>query len=235
MGIAAPASALSGWVESLDELLQSGRRPAASGGQPGLRGARGLLFIVLGGALYGAVMATFSFEPERWLHVVFGALKVPMLFGITMLLAVPGFYVLNALRGLGGDFSKVFALLIDYQMLVVVVLVSLSPVTALLTLTTADSAYGLIQLWNTLVFLTAALLAQWKFGRSYRELIARDAGHRLLLRVWTLLYAFIGIQMGWTLRPFIGGPGSEVAFVRETELDNAYIEIFQVFTRALGW
>ena len=79
------------------------------------------------------------------------------------------------------------------------------------------------------------MLAQWKFSRNYRGLIARDAGHRLLLRVWTVLYGFVGVQMGWTLRPFIGVPGSEVAFVRDTELDNAYIELFQLFTQALGW
>ena len=234
MAAAVTASTVAGWGRTLDELLHTGRRPRGEPGRPGLDGKRGVLFIILGGGLYGAVMATFSFEPERALQVVYGALKVPMLFGITMLLAVPGFYVLNAIKGLSEDFSKVFALLVDYQVLVVIVLVSLSPVTALLTLTTADSAYGLIQLWNTLVFLTAALLAQWKFSRNYRVLVARDVGHRLLLRVWTILYAFVGIQMGWTLRPFIGIPGSEVAFVRDTELDNAYIELFKIFSRTLG-
>lgn len=233
----AAGSALASWGNDLDQLLRSGMRPGepgSSSGGRGLRGPRGLLFIIIGGGLYGAVMATFSFELERSLQVFYGALKVPMLFGITMLLAVPGFYVINALRGVGADFSKVFSLLIDYQMIVVLVLVSLSPATALLTLCTADSGYVLIQLWNTTVFLMAALLAQWKFSRNYRQLIARDPRHRMLLRVWTVLYAFVGIQMGWTLRPFIGSPGSPVAFIRTGDLDNAYVEIFKIFSRALG-
>ena len=225
---------MASWGGDLDHLLRNGRRPGSDLGGRGLHGSRGLLFIIVGGGIYGAVMAMFSFEPERSLQVFYGAIKVPMLFGITMLLAVPSFYVLNALRGLGGDFPKVFSLLIDYQMIVVVVLVSLTPITALLTLSTADSAYGLIQLWNTSVFLLAAVLAQWKFSRNYRGLIRRDERHRLLLRVWTVLYAFVGVQMGWTLRPFIGSPGSEVAFIREGDFDNAYVELFKIFSQALG-
>ena len=231
----AAGSALASWGNDLDQFLRGTAKPGGlDGGGKGLRGLRGILFIIIGGGIYGAVMATFSFEPDRVLQLLYGALKVPMLFGITMLLAVPGFYVLNSLRGLGGDFPKVFALLIDYQIAVVIVLVSLSPITALTTLTTADSGYGLLQLWNAGVFLLAASLAQWKFSRDYQGLIRRDQRHRLLLRVWTVLYAFVGIQMGWTLRPFIGAPGSEVAFLRDSDLDNAYVELTKLFTRALG-
>jgi len=49
--------------------------------------------------------------------------------------------------------------------------------------------------------------------------------------LWLVLYTFIGIQMGWVLRPFIGSPKLETAFFREEAWGNAYLEIFDVFYR----
>lgn len=183
-------------------------------------------------------MATFAFEPARTPLMLYGMVKVPLLFGATMLLAIPAFYVLNALRGVGQDFPRVLRLLTDYQLVVAVLLAALAPVTALVNLTTAASGYQAVQLWNSIIFLLAAIIAQQRFTRQARALIAVDGRHRLLLRFWTVLYAFIGIQMAWTLRPFIGSPDQSIHFLRPGPLDNAYVKIFEIFAdlggRVLG-
>ena len=44
-------------------------------------------------------------------------------------------------------------------------------------------------------------------------------------RLWLLIYCFVGIQMGWTLRPFIGDPTSQIQFFREGALSNAYVVV----------
>ena len=49
--------------------------------------------------------------------------------------------------------------------------------------------------------------------------------HRVMLALWVVLYAFVGIQMGWTLRPFVGTPGIPVTFFREGPFTNAYVEV----------
>jgi len=61
--------------------------------------------------------------------------------------------------------------------------------------------------------------------RLYRPLIARDARHRALLRLWLIIYTFVGIQMGWLLRPFIGMPDTPTRFLREDTWSNAYVFI----------
>ena len=43
-----------------------------------------------------------------------------------------------------------------------------------------------------------------------------------MLWLWMLLYAFVGIQMGWMLRPFIGSPALAVTFFRPEPFSNAY-------------
>ncbi len=214
----------------IDGLLRQGNHRRADD----LRGKKALLVFFACGGFYGAIMATFAFSLERLPLVSCGMLKVPILFGSTMLLAIPGFYVLSNLRGVGADFKEVFSLLLDYQLLIAITLAALAPITLLVNLSAPAHAYQAVQLWNSFTFFVAALTAQRKFTLQSKPLIQRDPRHRLLLRGWTVLYAFVGIQMAWTLRPFIGSPDQRIGFLREGKLENAYVKLFEIFSELLG-
>ncbi|MEV0725837.1 hypothetical protein AB0I37_24035 [Micromonospora purpureochromogenes] len=47
-----------------------------------------------------------------------------------------------------------------------------------------------------------------------------------LLYVWILLFGFVGTQLAWTLRPFVGSPGEDFALFRSIE-GNFYAEILR--------
>ena len=190
-------------------------------------GARTLLaMIILFGAFYGAMMGTFYIPDEspRLLQSLYSALKVPMLLLLTFMLALPSFYVLNMLLGLAGDFAEALRALLATQAGLTVVLASLAPFTIVFYASTTN--YDAVVLFNALMFGTASLAGQRLLKRFYAPLIARDARHRRMVRVWIFLYAFVGIQMGWVLRPFIGDPEKQTAFFREGAWGNAYIEVW---------
>ena len=42
--------------------------------------------------------------------------------------------------------------------------------------------------------------------REYEPLIRKDREHRWMLRTWIFIYVFVGVQMAWVLRPFVGDP-----------------------------
>jgi antibiotic biosynthesis monooxygenase (ABM) superfamily enzyme len=68
--------------------------------------------------------------------------------------------------------------------------------------------------------------------RSYGELTRhseRGPRHRLMLAVWSTLYAFVGMQMGWMLRPFVGSHDLPVVFFRNEPFTNAYVAILALF------
>ncbi|MER7001585.1 hypothetical protein ABT297_00825 [Dactylosporangium sp. NPDC000555] len=50
-----------------------------------------------------------------------------------------------------------------------------------------------------------------------------------LLNVWILLFGFVGTQLAWTLRPFVGSPDEPFAIFRKIE-GNFYVEV----VRAIG-
>jgi hypothetical protein len=203
-----------------------------------LRGEAGTLLpwlaaIVSGGAVYGAVMGTFGgLSGDRLLQVVFSAVKVPLLILMTTALTIPSFFVVNSLLGLRADFPQAAKAVAATQAAVTVVLASLAPYTALWYASTRD--YHEATLFNALIFTVASVSAQRVLVRRYAPLVKRDPRHRFMMWAWLVGYAFVGIQMGWVLRPFIGQPDRSVTFFRSDTWGNAYVivaeTIWQVVT-----
>lgn len=180
--------------------------------------ARLLACIALFGVIYGGVMG--SFGGDRSLQILFSAVKVPLLLLATFGLSLPSFFVLNTLAGLRSDFGVVVRSLVATQAGLTIILASLAPFTALWYASSAD--YHTAILFNAAMFAIASFSAQALLRRSYRPLVARHPRHRWMLRLWIVVYAFVGIQMGWVLRPFVGDPTLPVSFFRAGAWDDAY-------------
>ncbi|HEY9631281.1 MAG TPA: actin-binding WH2 domain-containing protein [Coleofasciculaceae cyanobacterium] len=54
-----------------------------------------------------------------------------------------------------------------------------------------------------------------------------------LLKFWLLLYALVGSQLGWTLRPFFGAPGEPFQLFRTIE-GNFYAQVWRAILTLLG-
>lgn len=175
---------------------------------------------VVCGLFYGAVMGSSG---GRGLQVLYSALKVPLLLAATTGLSLPSFYLVNSLLGLRDDFAAAVRAVVASQAGLTVVLASMAPLTAFWYASTAD--YQGAILFNALVFGVASVGAQLLLRRHYRALLARDPRHRWPMRVWLVVYAFVGVQMGYVLRPFIGDPSQPVGFFREGAWENAYVVV----------
>ena len=113
-----------------------------------------------------------------------------------------------------------------------VVLVSLAPVTSFWYASSSD--YRAAILFNALMFGVASVAAQAPLRRSYRTLVEDDPRHRGMVAVWLVLYAFVGVQMGWVLRPFIGDPSGPTQFFRPGAWDNAYLVVARMVGEVLS-
>ena len=60
------------------------------------------------------------------------------------------------------------------------------------------------------------------------------AARRNVVRLWILIYAFVGSQMAWTLRPFIGAPSMEFELFRQLG-GNFYANILASIGEILGF
>lgn len=176
------------------------------------------------GPVYGGVMGSFNVgSADRLWLVLYSAVKVPLLLFATSAVCLPGFFVLNTILGLRDDFRDAVQAILAGQAGLSVVLASLAPLTRFWYCSTLSYRGAL--LFNAGMFTVAAVAGQMVMLRYYRDLIRRHRSHAVMLCAWLVLYAFVGIQMGWTLRPFVGAPGIPPAFFRDEPFTNAYVVV----------
>lgn len=197
--------------------------------RPGAYRARTLAACVVGfGAAYGATMGLYGIRGGQAWQVVFSTAKVPMLLLVTFALALPSFFVVNTLVGTRDDFREALRAHVQAQAAITVVLASLAPLTFVWY--ASNVPYPLAVLFNAAMFGVASIAGQLVLRRLYRPLVERNPRHRALLLIWLAIYVFVGVQLGWVLRPFVGAPGSPVRFFRPGAWGNAYVEVWRLIS-----
>lgn len=211
------------FFQTADGILRGApeNKPGENSGENSGAARRCFGYSLLFGLIYGAAMGCFGgIGGERTLQIAFSSFKVPLLLIVTFVLALPSFFVLNTLLGVRDDFALALRALLETQAAIAMILVSFAPLTLLFYL--SSSNYEAAVLFNFAMFVLASFSAQNVLRRGYRVLIARHAAHRKLLWAWLVFYGFIGVQMGWVLRPFIGAPDAPIRFFREGAWGNVY-------------
>lgn len=247
------------WFRRLDEVLRGDATTLSQleDGQVHIR-AGGLSFVVvLLGAVYGVCMGSFAVirtggAHDAWMQMLASAVKVPLLFFITLIVTLPSLYVFNALVGSRLTLRSTTRLLVAMLGVMLAVLASLGPIVAFFGLST--SSYPFMKLLNVVMAIIAGILGLTFLIRTLHRLVTvqepmsdpavekpgertgpldRDGPthHRAaaVFKIWVIVFALVGAQMSWVLRPFIGRPDLPFAWLRARE-SNFYIDVM----RSLG-
>ncbi|HEX5400451.1 MAG TPA: hypothetical protein VFY06_15490 [Verrucomicrobiae bacterium] len=187
--------------------------------------------IIVGAGLYGAAMGWWR-DPQQ---ALFTAVKFPLI----ILLTTAGNALLNAmlapLFGLNIPFRQTFSAILMSFAIAAAILGAFSPLMAFMVWnappispeTIKGATYSLIKLANVAVIAFAGMTGN---ARLF-QLLTRLGGSRVIawrvLFAWLVVNLFLGSQLSWILRPFIGAPYLPVEFLRQTAFHgNFYENIF---------
>lgn len=184
-------------------------------------------------AAYGAVLGSTH---SLW-QALSSAVKLPLLFLITLAICIPTLYIFSVLFGSNQRLQQNVALVLSAITVTAVLLLSFAPITFFFMLTT--SGYQFFKLLNVLFFAISGTVGMVFLGQGMRIVSSADEQSEsrmrgLLFYLWIFLYAFVGSQMAWTLRPFVGYPGSRFELVRQLG-GNFYADIFASLGEFLGF
>jgi hypothetical protein len=204
----------------------------------------------IGLAVYGAIMGV-SFGPAQALS---SALKLPLLYLLTLAICLPTFYLFNLFCGGRLSARQVVALTLAAITIMAALTVAFAPISVFFLVTARD--YEFFKLLNVAI-LTLTGVAGLSFLvagiRRFSALAAEaDAPSEddpdaipattasrpsqpvsmPLLWSWLLLFGFVGAQLGWTLRPFFGSPLLDFQLFRPLE-GNFYTHIAQTIADLL--
>ena len=206
------------------------------------------------GACMGT-FALFSARTASAMQVLASKIKVPALFFLTLLVTLPSLYVFNALVGSRLTVGAVVRLLVATLGVIVAVLASLGPIVAFFSVSTTSYPFillfnvvifgvsgtlGMLFLLQTLHRLTLArpLSTPDLAAQSPAEPLSEPSGPldrlddrllsrhvRTIFRIWMIVFALVGAQMGWVLRPFVGNPSLPFTWFRGRE-SNFFQAVF---------
>jgi hypothetical protein len=181
-----------------------------------------LIGAVLFFAIYGAVLG-ISNSP---LQALSSAIKLPILYLITLAICLPTLYFFNLLFGSRLMLSQTFALIMTAIAVTAVLTLSFAPIALFFWLTAPNyNFYKLLNVGILSITGVAGLSFLWQGMRHVQK--AGGMGVRnLILWIWIFVYGFVGTQMAWTLRPFFGAPGLPFEIFRDLG-GNFYVNILQ--------
>lgn len=160
----------------------------------GLSGAL-LIVALLGMATYGVVVGSFSGGAQMWI----APLKLALGTLLSILICLPSLYIFTCLAGIDVRLRTVAGVLFAAVALSSLLLIGFAPV-----------AWIFSQSTDSITFMGALHLTLWTIGISFglrligamsRALSGFAHGH---MKLWSLIFILVCLQMTTTLRPIIG-------------------------------
>ncbi len=187
-----------------------------------------LAVIIIGTGLYGAAMGLWR-DP---LQALYTAIKFPLIILLTAL----GNALLNGmlapLLGLNIGFRQsLLAVLMSFT-IVAIILGAFSPLMLFLVWNTppisqqelASSSHSFILLMQVLVISFAGIVANLRLVQLLQRLSGSQEIARKILFAWLAGNLFLGSQLSWILRPFIGAPDLPIQFLRLNAFQGSFYE-----------
>lgn len=184
--------------------------------------------IVLGAGCYGAAMGWWR-DPQQALLV---AIKFPLIILLTTL----GNALINAmlapLLGLNIPFRQSFSAIVMSFTIAAAILGAFSPLIAFMVWNAPDmasknlsgSAYNFILLTHVAVIALAGVAGNLRLFQLLKQLGGCRATALRVLAAWLAGNLFLGSQLSWILRPFIGSPRLPVEFFRADAFHGNFFE-----------
>ncbi len=173
-------------------------------------------------AFYGAVAGVYSGS----LQALSAALKLPLLLLATFAVCFPAFFVVQILVGSRLRLLQLLVFVLGALALTAILLAAFIPITAFFMITGAN--YYFLELLHVLIVLTAGLLGMYALHEGLTLVCEKRGVYPkkaiTIMRAWAVLFAFVGIQMAWNLRPFLGDRGQPFTLFRDYE-GNFYAAI----------
>src|SRR5213596_2446593 len=151
---------------------------------------------------FGLVTGAYSGPAQA----VSAAIKLPFLFFATFAVCFPALFVVQVLVGSRLRLRQVVVLVLSALALTSILLAAFVPITAFFLITGAN--YYFQHLLNIAIAGIAGLFGMYALHEGL-SLVCEKRGvyprkALTIMRVWGVLFAFVGIQLAWNLRPFLG-------------------------------
>jgi len=165
--------------------------------------------------LYGVIMGSYN----GVLQAVVAGGKVAVMFSAAILICFPAFFIIQYILGSRLGLRQMITIILSGFVLATAIMVSFAPIVIIFLLTGAN--YYFMQLLHVVIFLLGGIFGMvtvvdaLKFSCEKKSIYPHTGV--VVFRFWVVILAFVGIQIAWNLRPFMGDRGEPFQLFRHYE------------------
>lgn len=198
-----------------------------------------LLSSTIAMSCYGVVLGSSN----GMLQALSSAIKLPILFLLTLAICLPTLYLFNLVFGARLSVQQALALVLTAITVTAMLTLAFAPISLFFLITAPD--YEFFKLLNVAILTLTGIIGLRFLINGMRHMnrlntspipaepvvngqpaqVERPVSMSLIY-LWVVLYGFVGTQLAWTLRPFFGDPTQPFAIFRSIE-GNFYVNIVQ--------
>ena len=184
------------------------------------------LTIFICGGIYGASIGLW----RAGLMAFYVAIKFPLLIFLTILCNALLNWMLALVMGAGFTFRQTLLAQLMSFTIAALILGAMTPVALFILHNTPSLASGntfghsFFLMLNVCIIAIAGVVANMRLhGFILLKTENRSLARKILI-AWVAGNLFVGAQLSWNLRPFIGSPGLEIQFLRPNPFDGNFYE-----------
>jgi hypothetical protein len=198
-------------LKNRDEFFEEITREEGVGG----RMLRQFALLALLAFVYGIVMGSY----HSVLQAIAAGVKLVVLFTLVLIICFPAFFIIQYILGSNIRLRPLISIILSGFVMTAAIMVSFAPIIVFFLLTGGN--YYFLQLLHIGIFLLSGVFGMktivdaLKFSCEKKNIYPQMGV--VVFRFWVVIMAFVGIQLAWNLRPFLGDRGHDFQLFRNYE------------------
>ena len=177
--------------------------------------------------VYGVIMGCYN----GFYQALSSGLKMPVLFSLLILICFPAFYMIQSVLGSKLSLAQMISIILSGFIYTTAIMVSFGSIVLFFLITGGN--YAFIKLLHVAIIALAGLFGMkhiidaLKYSCEKKNVYPKTG--IVVFRFWIIIMFFVGCQLSWSLRPFVGAKDQPFQVLRKQQ-GNFY----QAFGRSVA-
>jgi len=181
---------------------------------------------------YGVVMGSY----HSLLQSVSAGVKLFLLFAVALLICFPSFFIVQLILGSKIKLDRMLIIIMSGLLFTSAIMLAFAPIIVFFQLT--GDNYHFLQLLHVGIFVFSGFFGMrlvveaLKYACEEANIYPKIGV--TIFRVWVVILAFVGIQLAWNMRPFLGNEGMPFELFRSSTKGNFYATMLHAVGQMMG-
>ena len=183
-----------------------------------------VLLMALFTFFYGLIMGSYN----SWQQSLLTGVKLWVLLLTTLIICLPSFYIVQLVLGSKITLKQLVLILLSGFVMTTTIMLAFAPIVLFFQL--SGDNYNFLKLLHVFVFVFSGFFGMRVVLEALKSAFENEQVYPKIgltvFRIWVVIFAFVGIQLSWNLRPFVGSKDLQFQLFRTETKGNFYSAIF---------